>query len=436
MSLVTLPQELLLAIAQQLSDRDLSHIAATSRYALSLLEPELYQRGLQYVGPSTPALVWATGFQRVATVQKVFTDSQPEGILLFDALMEAAGRGNVELTKLLLQHGAPTDLDENQRVEFLHRRALWSSSPLGAAAGREYPDTVSLLLKHGARVDARNEHGFTALWFAGIRPARACIAVLIEAGADINVRDRYGSTPFDNLNQLSSMAPDSVAIGHFLQAGADLSGPRSPALDMISYGDDDCKRLVLKYGLPHRSNVPPSVLLLAAAALAYQGTARALLLRYEIDVDATVDKNGRNAVMLAARFGHDSTIRLLIPHITHPIESFRTANGRSILHLAVRSRSLSTVQLIASMSETLFTIRDESGDTPLLFTAGHDKDWDTSPSYEQRTCQSSEGLHPKRESRVEFARATRRTTRIRLLVTFLSILLFLFMFFLMFLRLS
>ncbi|KAL3453171.1 ankyrin repeat-containing domain protein [Aspergillus insuetus] len=277
MSLVTLPQELLLAIAQQLPDRDLSHLAATSKHALNVLEPELYQRGLQHAGVNTPALVWATGFQRMATVKKVFADSQPDSVLLFDALMKASARGNVALTRLLLQHGAPTELDQNHRLESLRHRALWSSaveashphthpwtsvtniegSPLGAAAGRERADTVSLLLEHGARIDAPNEHGYTPLWFAGIRPARACLGLLIEAGANINARDRYGNTPFDNLVQLSSIAPDSVAIGLFRQAGADLSGPRSPALDMISYGDDDCKRLVLKYGLPHRSQRTP-----------------------------------------------------------------------------------------------------------------------------------------------------------------------------------
>ncbi|KAJ0414850.1 ankyrin repeat-containing domain protein [Aspergillus carlsbadensis] len=395
MSLVTLPQELLFAIAQQLSDRDLSHLAATSKYTLNVLEPSLYQQGLQYVEASTPALVWGTGYGRMATVKKVLADSQPDIVLLFDALMEAAGRGNIDLTKLLLQHGAPTELEPNQRVEFIRRRAVWASavetacphtrywisptnieaSPLGAAAGRNHPRTVSLLLKHGAQVDAQNEHGDTALRYAALQPAKACIRLLINAGADVNACNTFGMTPFDVLNlRVLRGRPDNASLKLFLEAGASLSGPRSPALDMVSYGDNECKRLVIRYGMPHKSDVPPPVLLLAAAALAYEGTARILLVRYGIDVEATVDKKGRNAVMLAARFGHESTIQLLTPHLTRPIDSFRTKKGHSILHLAVRSGNLSTVQLIASMTNSLHTVRDGSGHTPLSFAAGNGTD--------------------------------------------------------------
>ncbi|KAL3485721.1 ankyrin repeat-containing domain protein [Aspergillus germanicus] len=438
MSLVTLPQEVLLAIAQQLSDRDLSHLAATSRYALNILEPELYQRGLDYVGASRPALVWTSDLECTRTIEK-----------------------KVGVANLLLQHGSPTDLDQNERGEFMRRRGLWASaivvtqphlsvwasvrnieaSPLGVAAYWEHTDLVSALLKHGARVDVRNEDGHTALWFASIRPLRTSIRLLINAGADIHAPDSHGLTPFDNFN-----------------LGADLSGRFSPALDIITYGDIACKHLLVEYGLRRIPDLSPSVLLLAAAALGYRGTTCALLLGYDIDVDATVDLNGRNAPILAASCGHDTTFSIIMRRMTRPIETFRTTNGRNILHLAVQSQDLNTVQLVAAMSDTLITTRDESGDTPLSLVASHGKHCDDIIEFlTSRTVALSRDIDEHFQSRNAITREhvkalkvfipIARTELDRLeefddllgyasAVTFLTILLFLFMFFLMLLRLG
>jgi hypothetical protein len=255
------------------------------------------------------------------------------------------------------------------------------------------------------------------------------------------------------------MAPDSIALGHFLEAGADLSGRFSPALDIITYGDIACKQLLVEYGLRRIPYLSPSVLLLAAAALGYRGTTCALLLGYDIDVDATVGLNGRNAPMLAALYGHDTTLEIIMRRITRPVESFRTTNGRNILHLAVQSGDLSTVQLVAGMCDTLLTNRDESGNTPLSLVTSHGKHCDdiieflTSRTvsllnrdieelFQSRNATTSEHVKAL-EVFITSARTELDTLeefddllRYASAVTFLTMPLFLFMFFLMLLHLD
>jgi hypothetical protein len=77
-------------------------LAATSRHALTVLEPELYQRELDYVGVGRPALVWASDLECTPTIEKVFADSRPDRVLLFDALMTAARNRKVGVANLLL----------------------------------------------------------------------------------------------------------------------------------------------------------------------------------------------------------------------------------------------------------------------------------------------------------------------------------------------
>jgi ankyrin repeat protein len=201
------------------------------------------------------------------------------------------------------------------------------------------------------------------------------------------------------------------------------------------------------------------VLLLAAAALGYRGTTCALLLGYDIDVDATVDLKGRNAPMLAARYGHDTTLSIIMRRITRPVDTFRTTNGRNILHLAVQSGNLSTVQLVGAMSETLMTTRDESGNTPLSLVASHGKHCDdiieflTSRSvavlnrdiqehFQSRDARTREHVKalkvfiPPARTELDTLEEFDDILGFASAVTFLTIVPFLFMFFLMLLRLG
>jgi len=53
---------------------------------------------------------------------------------------------------------------------------------------------VKLLIENGADVNARNRYGNTPLMLASINGRQEAVRFLIEAGADMNVKDSEGST--------------------------------------------------------------------------------------------------------------------------------------------------------------------------------------------------------------------------------------------------
>jgi len=65
-----------------------------------------------------------------------------------------------------------------------------------------------MLLEHGAVVDARCYSNTTALHWAAQRGRTQVARLLLENGADVNVRDEFGITP----SQLGSRYPEIVEL--------------------------------------------------------------------------------------------------------------------------------------------------------------------------------------------------------------------------------
>ncbi len=93
------------------------------------------------------------------------------------ALYYAAGSGNSEIVKLLVEHGA--NVNEQPEGE---ETALMVSTVHG------YADIAKLLLAAGANVNARDKSGATALTDAARKGQTEIVHLLIEHGADVNVR--------------------------------------------------------------------------------------------------------------------------------------------------------------------------------------------------------------------------------------------------------
>lgn len=134
-------------------------------------------------------------------------------------LMKAISKWDTGLVRSLLEGGA----DPN----FFAR----DMSPLLSAVYWEGTEITQLLLDHGANVNIRNSHGQTPLHnafqnaFQYERPPNIeCIQILIASGADINASDNAGRTPLMHaLDMGVDMAEDaSEGINALLDAGADI----------------------------------------------------------------------------------------------------------------------------------------------------------------------------------------------------------------------
>jgi ankyrin repeat protein len=120
------------------------------------------------------------------------------------ALMAVARTGMVDAARLLLDHGATVDAKEKWGGQ---TALMWASA-------RRHPEMMRLLISRGADVNARSidrdyqrhvtaegrpksldSGGLTPLLYAARENCMACVAVLLEHAADIDLPDPDGVTP-------------------------------------------------------------------------------------------------------------------------------------------------------------------------------------------------------------------------------------------------
>ena len=120
------------------------------------------------------------------------------------ALLAVARTGNVEAAQLLLDHGATVDAREKWGGQ---TALMWASA-------RRHPEMMQLLIAKGADVNARSidrnyqrhvtaegrpksldSGGLTPLLYAARENCVACVEVLLENGADIDLPDPDGVSP-------------------------------------------------------------------------------------------------------------------------------------------------------------------------------------------------------------------------------------------------
>jgi len=104
----------------------------------------------------------------------------------------AGARGHLDILKMTLAHGA--DLKSINR---------YGGTSLIPASERGHVETVDTLIKAGVAVDHVNRLGWTALLEAvilgnGGERHQKIVALLIEAGADVNLADNDGVTPLQH----------------------------------------------------------------------------------------------------------------------------------------------------------------------------------------------------------------------------------------------
>ena len=172
MTILDLPNELLLLVAVDLSIKELYRFLSTCRRLSSLLTPHFHQFALQDVGPLT-ALNWAARY------------------------------GHASLAEIVLSKGAGGVGDG--------KRQRPGPTPLRLAIEYNHPDVIRVLAKHGQQVAGAELH-----MAASQRSAQA-IRVLLELGADMAFKGIEGDTPA----HISARRGDIDSMKAFIDAGLD-----------------------------------------------------------------------------------------------------------------------------------------------------------------------------------------------------------------------
>lgn len=281
--------------------------------------------------------------------------------------MEAAANGNISLLDRLLQS---TLLDVNIA-------AGDGSTALHCAARGGHATSIHYLLQRGADLERFNEQRKKTrpLHEAIIGKRPEAVAALLEAKADITVRDSAAFTIFDYI----ARSGDVAICQTFLQ--------KAPAKDPVAslikplyrsaINADAIK--ILRYLLDHYPDTlysfENSAKFMFAVALNTNDLqfAQILLDKYKASVYlATMNIRGRRPLHMAARRNSVDVLKLLLDHTDIDVNVF-SSKGSTALHIAANHGHTEAVKCLLKMNHVDINATDRRSYTPLHLAAknGH-----------------------------------------------------------------
>jgi serine/threonine-protein phosphatase 6 regulatory ankyrin repeat subunit B len=117
--------------------------------------------------------------------------------------VEAILDGKTEEIRTLLQQKTPQG-----RLDLLAHRDGEGQTPLMLATENGDVNMVRLLLQHGASPNDVNNFDQTAVHYACFEGQPAILQLLLQNGGNVNVQDDMGQTPLHEAAEASSSSPD------------------------------------------------------------------------------------------------------------------------------------------------------------------------------------------------------------------------------------
>jgi uncharacterized protein len=308
------------------------------------------------------------------------------------ALMWAASQRQPEMTRLLLQSGADPNavsaLRNWARTTTAEPRPQWR--PPGAwtalqfAAREGCPGCALELAKGGAKLDTASPEGITALLFAILNARFDTAKVLIEAGADVNMADKWGRAPLYSAIDYNT----TPRGGRPDRPSTDVATPLEIATMLLDRKADI--DFALKAFPPYRLLGPDrggdSLLTIGAtpltrAAKACDVPAAKLLLSRGAKVDAVTSQGLTPLLVVAGSNWAITDTRGRFRNEKHCVEMARMLvdaganinavnnNGQSSLHAAARMDMKDLVRFLGERGANL-DIKDRTGSTALDIAEG------------------------------------------------------------------
>lgn len=184
------------------------------------------------------------------------------------------------------------------------------STPLHHAAGFAPANVIKMLLDKGAEVNARNRRGSTPLLWAIHDLAK--VRMLVEAGAEVNSKQSEGRTP---LYQAASLGNGLATVRFLLDKGADPNVATmiglTPLMAAANRGDSELIRLLIARKAKVDARAGTGGTALIAAAASGEPAAVKLLLEAGADANAATKKK-ETALAAAATAGAEESVKLLL----------------------------------------------------------------------------------------------------------------------------
>jgi len=307
------------------------------------------------------------------------------------ALHTAIVKGNIEIMKLLLDHGADvavlgcedfTPLREASRrgrldmmILLLERHAdvntqdMYGWTPLTAASVEGDLEVVQVLLHHGAAVDFCDSDGWAALNSASRHGHLDITRLLLQNGAGVDSRTNGGWTPLATASRRGHLDVVRLLLQHGAGVDTRNNDGWTPLAIAAQDGHLDVIRLLLQHGsgVDVRNNDGWTPLAIASQD-GHLDVIR-LLLQSGAGMGSLTNR-GNTPLAIASRDGHLDVIRLLLQHGSGV--DTRNNDGWTPLAIASRDGHLDVIRLLLQNDASVDS-RSNHGWTPLAIASerGH-----------------------------------------------------------------
>ena len=205
---------------------------------------------------------------------------------------------------------------------------------------------VQAIIDHGADVNAVNNRGQSALWFACCDGQNACVKILLDAEADPNIADKYGDSC---LHAAMHGHCSTMTIQEILDHGAHVNTVNkdraTPLLLACSGEQTDCVELLLSLGAdPNIADTDGDTRILSAIEGYCSVNTMQSLINYGAKVNATNNK-GMTALLKACAYRQMDVVKVLLETGADP--TIVDDAHYSSLHAAVDGRcSIGTLRAL------------------------------------------------------------------------------------------
>ena len=358
MSLSGLPREIVLIIANYLSDTGINTLASTNSQVYNFLNNHLYRGDV--TRPRSKSLHWAAELGVEGTIkQAIYAGGHfnPIPQSFHTALQLAAYYGHVHGVELLLKV---------ENINLNYRGGLFKSTPLGCAAKRGHSAIVQLLLAtDNVDPNVGDESSLTPLYWA-CEMGHVSIVRQLLARDDISIGAiRYGLRS-KSLLTVACMEGHVEIINLLLaQDGID-----------VNFQDDGDTPLMLAINrrlvkvvksLLARDDVNPNIIcrgthvLEAAVVLGDVGIVKLLLDHPDIDPNFST---GSCSVLMCA--DDPDVARLLLDHESIHV-NYQDRGGWTALGRAVSFSNFEVAKLLLERQDIDINLANDKGETPLFW---------------------------------------------------------------------
>ena len=305
-----------------------------------------------------------------------------------ELFLKSARWGDFEEVERLLAAGVDVDARERGGYHDGRTALMVTVGRLASYNGSRHLDVVALLVTKGADLEAKDNHGDTALLVAagkiGYGDDTATVELLLEKGADVNAKNNRGDTALlvvmeeatrDGPMGFSHGLIDVVKL--LLNKGADVNaqkraGRTTPLLLALFAGYHKIAELLLEKGADvHAKNYMGQSALLVIVCSgtpdiygpSFQGHLEVveLLLKKGVDINAQ-DDEGWTALMVAVEYRQKGLFELLLREGADV--NVQDKEGCTALVFAVRLRILPAVELLVERGADV-NAQDINGNTAL-----------------------------------------------------------------------